>query len=61
MTQTSATFSKHYVAVIFDAVFPEVPHRELWSDDHRGPENHHETDAHHAPGRVIQWQWIIKN
>ena len=51
----------YYVAVVSDAVLPEVSHGELLPDDHGGPEDHHQSDADDPARRVVERQGIIEH
>ena len=51
----------YYVAVVSDAVLPEVPHGELLPDDHGGPEDHHQSDADNPPSGVVEGQGVIEH
>lgn len=48
-----------YIAVVLDAVLPEVPHREFSPDRNRGPEHHHHANANNTAGRMVQRQRIV--
>ena len=50
-----------YVAVVFDAILPEISNREFSSNDNGDAEDHHEPDAHDSARGMIQRQGIVEN
>ena len=61
LTINCLSFVFSYIAVVFDAVLPEISHGELWSDDNSGSEDHHEANTDNSPGGMVERQWIIEN
>ena len=50
-----------YIAVVFDAVIPEISDGEFLSDDDGGAKYHHEANSHNTTSRMIKRKRIIEH